>query len=333
VHFVGPGTIVVQNQVGPTLQFQNADNVGVENLRVYIEAGPPGNLAALAVLSWTDTSSDTLAHANVDFTGNTIVDGSWGIYVTSASGTGSLQNVNISNNNVMSSSPYTHADGIHVNGNVHGITIGQNRVTMRGDAAIALTSGPGASRTLTGAVVSGNTCLEDVTGLDNSGASEAVWSNNFVRATNSITNQSNPAARSIVYVGLTPYNVKFIGNHLENYQGTGTDVTAKVDDTSSPSVTNVDWIGNTIVGTNAMWLNGNTMALHDNVFSPGATVLVEYDAGDNYPGENIMIGRNYWLGNGTVSAPGNPGLYVNNSIANQQSNGTFTLVGPFRSTP
>lgn len=335
VHFVGPGTIIVTNQTGGTLLFQNADNAGAEDLTIRVIAGPGGNNANLSVLSWRDTSSDAVAfpHTTVDFRNNTVIDGSWGIYVTYSSGSSSLENVDISGNTVMSTTTYTNADGIHVNGNVHGITINHNRVSNRGDAAIALTSGPGSSRTLSGAAVSSNTCLENITGLDNSGASDAIWSNNFVRATTSISNFSNPAARSIPYVGITPYNVKFIGNHLENYQGTNTDPAAKVDDTGSNLVTNVDWIGNTIVGTYAMWFMGNTIALHDNTFSPGATIYLEYDSADNYPGQNIMIGRNYWLGNGTISEPGNPDLYVNNSLANQQTNGTVTIVGTFKSQP
>jgi hypothetical protein len=35
-------------------------------------------------------------------------------------------------------------------------------------------------------------------------------------------------------------NVKFIGNHLQNYQGTETDVAAKTDDSGSNQITNVE---------------------------------------------------------------------------------------------
>jgi len=327
VHFIGPGNIIVPSQAGGTLLFQNADNVAAEGLIINIINGPGGNDANLSAISWRDTSSDTITHTSVAFRNNTIIDGSWGIMATYSSGSGSLQNVDISGNNVMSRTAYTNADGIHVNGNVHGITINGNRVMNRHDAAIALTSGPGTTRILSGAVVSNNTCLENIAGLDNSGASDAIWSNNFVRATTSISNVSNPAARSIPYVGITPLNVKFIGNHLENFQGSGTDVAAKVDDSGSNLETNVDWVGNTIVGTNAMWLAGDTIALHDNFFSSGAIVTVSYDGVNNYPGKNIMIGFNYWMGAGTINATGNPGLYVNNSLAHQQANGIITVNG------
>jgi hypothetical protein len=104
-------------------------------------------------------------------------------------------------------------------------------------------------------------------------------------------------------------------------------VAAKTDDAGSNEITRVEWAGNTIVGPAAMWLAANTAAVHDNYFSPGATILVEYDGINNYPGQNIDIGPNYWMGSGTISAPGNPGLYFNNSVATQHANGTITVVG------
>jgi hypothetical protein len=324
VVFEGPGAIVVTNQTVYTLLFVNADYSGVENLTVRVLAGTAGN-TSLSAVHWTDTASDTAAHIHFFARNNTVIDGDWGIYVFYGNGTGSLQDVDISGNTIISRSVYTNNDGIHVNGNVHGITINGNRVSNRGDAAIALTSGPGASRTLSGAVVSNNLCLNDITGLDNSGASNVIWSNNYVQSTAPISNYSNPAARSIVYVGLTPQNVKFIGNYLQNYQGTGTDPVAKVDDTGSNAVTNVEWASNTLVGAYSLWLAANTVAVHDNIFSPNATIDVEYDPYNNYPGQNIMIGANYWMSSGTINATGNPGLYINNSVAKQQANGTITI--------
>jgi hypothetical protein len=337
VLFEGPGSIVVPAQTGSTLQFQNADKAGVENLLLKIISGPGGNNAALSVISWSSTSGDGKAHNHFVVRNNTVVDGSWGIVVSYSSGTGSLSNVDISGNTVLSSNvfAYSNADGIHVAGRVSSITVNGNRVSNRGDAAIALTSEVGTpAYILSGATVSNNICLNDSVGLDNSGATNTTWSNNKVRATLRVSG-SNPAARSIVYGGVTPVDVKFIGNYLENYQGTGTDKTAKVDDVGSNTATNVDWIGNTVVGANAMWLAANTVVVTGNFFSSGATVFVNYDTGTVYPTQNIKIGKNFWLGTGTISANGNPGLYVNNTLAPQQSNSKLTIVGQsnFTSVP
>jgi hypothetical protein len=179
---------------------------------------------------------------------------------------------------------------------------------------------------LSGAVVSNNICTENFVGLDDSGASDAIWKNNIVHAT-SLTKGSNPAARSITYLGATPVNVKFIGNEFENFQGPGTEPTVKVDNHGSNLVTNVEWTGNTIAGTKAMWLAGNTITVNRNTFSPDATIWIEYDADHLYPGENIRIGLNYWKGSGTISAPGNPSLYKNLHLARQQAAGTIKVVG------
>jgi hypothetical protein len=328
VIFEGPGTIVVPVQKVTTLLFQNADNSGVEKLMIKVLSGPGGNNAFLSSISWAPTSTDAAQHSHFFARGNTLIDGSWGIFVRYNTGTGSLTSVDISNNSVTSSSAsaYTNADGIHVAGRVSGITIGGNHVSNRGDAAIALTSEPG-PYVLSGAVVSDNVCLNDSVGLDNSGATNAVWSNNTVRATISLSKGSNPAARSITYLGATPVNVKFIGNEFENFQGPGTEPTVKVDNHGSNLVTNVEWTGNTIAGTSAMWLAGNTITVNRNTFSPDATIWIEYDADHLYPGENIHIGLNYWKGSGTISAPGNPSLYKNLHLARQQAAGTIKVVG------
>lgn len=324
----GPGTLVVPGtQAGPVLQFINADQSGVQNVTIDILNTTKLNNPDLAAILWIDTKSDNGAHSHFFARDNTVQNGSYGISVFSSIGNGSLQDVDISGNTVTSSHVYTNSDGIHVGGNVHGINIRGNRVTNRGDAAVGLTSGPGPERTLSGAIVSDNICLNDLVGLDNSGGTNAIWSNNYVSATAPASKSSNPAARSMTFIGITPVNVKFIGNYLQNYQGTDTDVAAKTDDAGSNQITGVEWDGNTIVGPAAMWLAANTAAVHDNYFSPGATILVEYDGVNNYPGQNIFIGPNYWMGSGTISAPGNPGLYFNNSVAQQHANGIVTIVG------
>jgi hypothetical protein len=324
----GPGAIVVAgSQSGAVLQFQNADQAGVEDATINILQTTKLNNPYLAAILWIDTGADNASHSHFSVKGNVIQNGSYGISVFATNGSGSLQHVNIADNTVTSSAVYTNSDGIHVGGNVHDITIHGNRVLNRGDAALALTSGPGPERTLSGAVVSDNVCLNDLVGLDNSGGTNAIWRNNYVSATAATSQSSNPAARSMTFIGITPVNVQFMGNYLENYQGVGTDVAAKTDDTGSNQPTNIEWTGNTIVGPAAMWLAANTASVHDNFFSPGATILIEYDGGNNYPGQNIRIGPNYWMGSGTISAPGNPGLYANNSVAAQHANGTVTVIG------
>jgi hypothetical protein len=326
VEMTGPGTIIVPYQRGgSTLLFQNADNAGAHDLTLKVIAGPGGNDANLSVISWRDTAKDSSSHVNVAFRNNTVIDGSWGILVDSAFGSGSLRKVDISGNTVMSTTAYTNADGIHVNGNVHEITITHNKISNRHDAAIGLSSGPGASRTLSGAVVSDNTCLDDLVGLDNSGGTNAVWKNNLVRATVPASHVSNPAARSIAYVGITPVNIVFENNHLENYQGTATDFATKVDDTGVDSPTHVTWVQNTIVGTGAMWLVGNTIDVHDNIFSPGAVLNVGYVTPNYTYGRNISIGANQWLGSGTINAIGNLGPDRNNSLSKQKAKGKLTV--------
>ena len=328
VVFEGPGTVIVPAQKVTTLLFQNADNSGVEKLTIKVLSGPGGNNAFLSLISWAPTSTDSSPHTHFFARGNTLIDGSWGIFVRYNTGTGSLTGVDIANNTVTSSAAgaYTNADGIHVAGRVSGITINSNQVSNRGDAAIALTSEPGPYM-LSGAVVSNNLCLNDFVGLDNSGATNAVWNHNTVRATTNLSKGSNPAARSITYLGLTPVNVRFIGNEFENFQGPNTEPTVKVDDHGSNRVTNVEWIENTIYGTRAMWLAGNTITVTHNTFSPGASIVISYDGDNHYPGENINIGLNYWKGSGTISAPGNPGLYKNLSLARQQAAGAINVVG------
>jgi len=247
--------------------------------------------------------------------------------VSYSAGTGSLSDVDISGYTISSSnsSVYSNANGIHVAGSVSSITVNGNKVSNRGDAAIALSSEVGSpAHILSGAIVSNNVCVNDAVGLDNSGATNVIWSNNFVSASLSETG-SNPAARAITYLGLVPMNVKFMGNYLQNYQGAGANnITAQVD-TASSQATNLDWVGNTMVGTGAMWVGSNSVNIHDNVFSPGAFVYINNDS--TYPTQNIMIGKNFWMGMGTISAAGNPGLYLNNTLSSQQSNGTVTIVG------
>jgi hypothetical protein len=327
----GPGTIVVPKQTGGTLLFQNADYSGVENLTITMLTKSAGNDANLSAISWRDTTGDAAAHVHFFARNNTVVDGSWGILVVDDMGKGALRDVDISGNTITSGNPaaYENADGIHVAGSVSGITINSNRVLNRGDAAIALTSELGSpSHVLSGAVVSNNVCLEDLVGLDNSGATNAIWSNNYVRATLS-TNASNPAARSIRYGNVTPVNVKFIGNYLANYQSI--DYAAKVDNAGSDLATDVEWIGNTFNAPNALYLAGNSIVVHDNVFPNGATLSVAYSIppkGSEYiPTQNIIIGSNYWTGTGTIKAEGNPSLYVNNHLAEQNANGKITVVG------
>lgn len=43
-----------------------------------------------------------------------------------------------------------------------------------------------------------------------------------------------------------------------------------------------------------------------------------------FPTQDVMIGPNYWMGSGTIRAEGNPGLYLNNSLAEQKANGKIT---------
>jgi hypothetical protein len=327
----GPGTIVVPKQTGGTLFFLNADYSGAENLTITMLTKSAGNNADLSAISWRDTASDAAAHLHFFARSNTVVDANWGILVACDVGKGSLRDVDISGNTIMSSDPaaYGSADGIHVGGSVSGITISSNRVLNRGDAAIALSSEPGSpSHVLSGAVVSNNVCLEDLVGLDNSGATNAIWSNNYVSAT-LMTKRSNPAARSIPYGNVTPVNVKFIGNYLANYQSI--DYAAKVDNTGSNVATDIEWEGNTFNAPNALYLAGNAIVVHDNVFANGASLSVAYSTppkGSEYiPTQNILIGSNYWMGSGTIRADGNPGLYVNNSLAEQKTNGKITVVG------
>jgi hypothetical protein len=100
---------------------------GVENAAINILNTTKLNNPYLAAILWIDTKSDSGAHRHFFARDNTIQNGSYGISVFSSIGTGSLEDVDISGNTVTSSAVYTNSDGIHVGGNVHGISIRGNR--------------------------------------------------------------------------------------------------------------------------------------------------------------------------------------------------------------
>ena len=126
------------------------------------------------------------------------------------------------------------ADAIHVGGRVHHFSIIDNRVFNRGDAGVAASSEVGDYVCSEGRI-EGNVLIEDQVGLDNSGCTNTIWKGNFVRATIP-PRGSNPAFRSITYLGLTSSNVTALGNYLQNGSGFG-EYAAKVDEIAGKSGT------------------------------------------------------------------------------------------------
>ncbi len=318
VHWVGPGTVYVPNQSKQIFQARDADEVSVAGITIEVLAESCGiNNAACSAISWQSTSSDAQAHTHVSVRNNTIHHANWGILIGYAAGRGSLSKVDIEGNVITSPSPYSDADAIHVGGRVSHFSIRNNRVFNRGDAGIAASSEvPG--YLCSGGIIADNVLLEDQVGLDNSGCTNTIWKGNFVRATHP-PRGSNPAFRSITYLGLSSSNITVLGNYFENGVGFG-EYAAKIDEVAGRSPTGASFWGNTLASPLALYVRGAQINVAGNLFaSDHSTLTIDYDGPRAIATDSISIGCNRWRGSGTIRSGDNPGLLRNLSLAPQST--------------
>jgi hypothetical protein len=316
VHWVGPGTVYVPNQRKQIFQAQNADEVSVEGITIEVLAESCGsNNATCSAISWASTASDTQAHTHVSVRNNIIHRSNWGILIGYAAGRGSLSEVEIEGNVISSPPPYGDADGIHVGGRVSHFNVRNNRVFNRGDAGVAASSEV-PNYICSSGVMEDNVLIEDQVGLDNSGCTNTLWKGNFVRATLA-PRGSNPAFRSITYLGLTSANVTVLGNYFQNGAGFG-EYAAKVDEIAGSSHTNAFFWGNTVASPMALYLRGSLMEIAGNSFiSSKAILTVDYDGPHAIATDSVSIRSNRWAGPGIIRSGDNPGLVTNLSLKQQ----------------
>jgi hypothetical protein len=316
VHWTGPGTVYVPNQTRQILLARNADEVSVVGITIEVLGQNCGaNNATCSAISWESTANDSQAHTHVSVRNNTIHHANWGILIGYAAGRGSLSDVEIKGNEITSPAPYMDADAIHVGGRVHHFVIIDNRVFNRGDAGVAASSEVG-DYVCSDGKIEGNVLIEDQVGLDNSGCTNTIWKGNFVRATIP-PRGSNPAFRSITYLGLKSSNVTALGNYLQNGSGFE-EYAAKVDEIAGKSGTKVSVWGNTIVSPWSLYLRGSLMEIAGNTFAANnSTVTIDYDGARGVPTDSISIGRNRWLGAGRVRSGNNRNLLTHLNLAPQ----------------
>lgn len=326
------GNIVVPTQTGSchyTFLAQNADNVAWRNLLINVVSSPGGDNACYNVIQWIDTNGDSGAHHSVFVQNNVIHNSVWGAYVQYAHGTGSLSDVDISGNLVDSPTVYANGDGVHIDGTVSNITINGNRFVNRGDACIGLTSDT-TSYVLSGFSVIGNICLQDRVGIDISGATNGQVVGNYVQATTS-SGLSSPAYRVIFFDGVAPSNINTKDNYFE--AAPNPDVTAKLDINGSytsgtPPNCNCNFYGNTFATDStapSLYLRANRVTVIGNNFEPSGILAIDYNSTNSIATQNLVIGPNAWVGDGTINMGASFSLNTNVQVAAQNVSGTLTF--------
>ena len=324
VHWRGPGSIVVPSQhAAPILVAVDADDVSVDDLTVTVlghdaECASAVNTSRCVALSYeTTAAANGAVYRKVRFVGNTIYDASWAILVNNQAGNSSVNDIHVDRNTVISTAPYTYHDGIHIAGGASLFTISNNNVFGRGDAAIAVTSEVNGAYLCSGGTISGNTLLENLVGIDDSGCSNLAISGNIARATTPVSNTSNPAFRSIFYGGVVPTGLTISGNTFINAGGQGNDYGAKFDLIGSTSNRSNSTFSNNTVSS--LYTRGSNITIQGNSFLDGARYNCDVDSSANIPTDSIMFGQNSWLGVGTASCEGNANLITNDYFAPQMS--------------
>lgn len=332
VHWFGQGTIIVPRQTGFTLHAVNADDAAWDHVNItVIQPGTVG--AGASAISWF-SNDDAASQRHVAVRNCTVRNSDWGIFILYNNGRGSLDDVEIGGNTLTSDVMYTNGDGIHVAGRVSGIRIHDNRILNRGDAGIGLTSespdtGFGGVYVLSGARVWNNTLTNDLVGLDDSGATNVEWTGNTVKATVKRRGAQNPAFRQIWYGGTYPTGVRTAHNYLESGDNGGVSAAVKIDpkvagQTAWPDVHSV-FEDNTINGPNApLYVRGRGITVSGNTFVRGGTFTIDYDGRGGLASEDIVVGRNTWMGPGTLAAGAGCALYRNVRVAPQASRGKLT---------
>jgi hypothetical protein len=327
VHWQGPGSIFVPMQSTNELFLTLSTNdVSFEGLTITMVSntsgcGPSQNNDLCSAIRWNGSSSGTgTAYKKFYARNNTIINSGWGITVLAQAGLDTLSDIHIDGNTIIESAlpvtAYQYADAIHVGGGVSAITISHNMATGRGDAGIALSTEISGStvRQCQFATVTGNTLYEDRVGIDNSGCSNVQVTGNLVMADIS-TSTSNPAFRSIYY-NATPVNVNVTGNTFRNYQGTGTDVTAKFDcEGGCGTNLNSKFTGNKFFTT---YFRGSMIDVSDNTVEAGGAMTFDWDTVNSIGSYYITVGSNGWQNGGTVNFSGtNAGVYFDDFLAPQ----------------
>jgi hypothetical protein len=331
VRWTGNGTIYVPKQSGPTLYALNADDVAWNNVNITVVnsgADSPLNAAIL----WSSSSTDSAVHTKVAVHNCHITGSAWGISILYDAGSGSLSDVEVSGNTVKSTAVYTNWDGIHLAGTMGRISIHDNYVLNRGDAGIALTSEfqNGKHYVVNGAKVWNNILLEDLVGLDDSGATNAEWNGNYVKATTSRAGAQNPAFRQIYYGSTYPTDVQVLNNYLYSGNNFGTSPTVKIDPAADgqkswPTLNSI-FERNTIDGPNApLYVRGTGLIVNNNILLSGGQFTIDYDGKDNVATSDLVIGTNFWMREGRVVAGLGCALYRNVKFSPEKVQGPVTF--------
>ena len=308
------------------LRAQNADDVSVSDITFKILNQACGsNTAECSAISWESTPNDASHHHKVLIKHNVIDHANWGVLVGYAAGSGSLSQIEISDNLVTSPHAYMDADGIHVGGRLSDFVITDNTISNRGDAGIA------ASSEVTNFICSdgrieNNVLLDDQVGLDNSGCTYTLWRGNFVHA-EAHPSESNPAFRSITYLGLRSSSVTAEGNYLQNADGRA-EYAMKVDESSAHGVPGAILRGNTIRSPLSLYLRGSEINVVGNVFvNDPSMVTVDYDGPKQIATDSVLIAPNRWLGAGVVRSGTNPDLTTHFQVRPQYATVQPTYTG------
>jgi hypothetical protein len=336
-HFAGPGSIYVPvNTDSPTFIADMSDDVAITDLEIVAltnssSCSPTSNNDLCAAIAWQTSSREAkVKHRSLTFKGNRITNFGWGIVVLAADGTDTVSDVDVEGNTVISSTPYSFADGIHLGGSISGFTISNNYVYGRSDSAIAVTSETD-GHLCSGGTITGNIVLENRVGIDDSGCQDLTITGNNVRATTPITNDSNPAFRSIYYGGVTPQRINVTGNTFINYVDPSDDHAAKFDNYGGGSTR--FYASFTDNMTSFIYVRGSSVSVASNTMPPGAGIYLDYDVTNGIPSDGILVGTNNWLGGGQLTAGANPALFTNNHLATQLTAGTITYTNAANFTP
>jgi hypothetical protein len=322
-HFVGPGSVIVPvNRELPPFKALMADDVGMFAIHLVAlsnspECGETENNSSCAAIAWQTIGPGTETnHKHIQLIGNEIDNFGWGILVSASEGSDYVSGVDVERNTIQSSHPYSYADGIHLAGAISDFQILDNRVNNRSDAAIGVTSETGGHQCRDG-IIARNILLEDRLGIDDSGCQNLLISANYVNATTPILNKSNPAFRAIVYGGFSPQNVSVTGNTFINFADPTDDHATKFDNFGGANVPLLSVFSNNT--TTFLYIRGSTLSVSGNTILPGGGIFLDYDAVNSVLTENLLIGTNYWLGDGTITVGANPSFFKNSYLAPQMS--------------
>jgi hypothetical protein len=329
VHWVGGGTIIVPKQIGPTFYVTDANDVAFTgNTISVVDSGPdsPYN----AAIAWFSTASDSAGHQRLGIENNQISGSAWGISVFYVAGSGSLDDVQIYGNSIVSVKPYSNWDAIHVAGKVSNILINANHVSGRGDAAIALTSEQRGTvvQTPTMATISNNVLHDNLVNLDDSGAHDTKWFNNQISTDIPCPGSQSTGFRQIYYFAY-PVGAEVHDNNFAPCDNRGTSPAVKIDPKKTGQKSWPDlrssFTHNSVAGANApLYVRGVGITIENNTFSSGGIVNLDYDGGDQsgdpgVPTANINFGSNKWLALGSLHLGAGCGLYSKISVEQQSS--------------